>query len=329
MKTPTKQVLLMSAMLLGGMPVAQATVNIEISIVGNAGNAADTTTYGAVAYTYGIGTKDVTVSQYTEFLNAVARTDTYSLYNTSMASNLNSAGITRGGSLGTYTYSVISGMGNHPITYVSWFDAARFTNWLSNGQGSGSTETGAYTLGGATSGVAVTNNGSGQYWIPSENEWYKAAYHKNDGVAGNYWSYATQSNSAPGNVVGAAVNQANYYDGTKYSVTQSSYSSTQNYLTDVGAFSGSGSAYGTFDQNGNVFNWDDGIIAGSSRGLCGGSWAYGSNYLQSSGRNFGGPSNEFDSVGFRVATVPEPTSALLMTFGVFVVACRRSKPFKL
>ena len=44
-------------------------------------------------------------------------------------------------------YSVISGSGNHPVNYVSWYDAIRFANWLNNGQGSGDTETGAYTLG--------------------------------------------------------------------------------------------------------------------------------------------------------------------------------------
>lgn len=63
------------------------------------------------------------------------------------------------------------GSGNRPISYMSWFDAARFTNWLGNGQGSGSTETGAYTLSGATSGIFTKNVGA-TVWIPSEDEWY-------------------------------------------------------------------------------------------------------------------------------------------------------------
>jgi hypothetical protein len=91
----------------------------DLVTVGNAGNAADTTTYGGVAYEYQIGKYDVTIGQYTEFLNAVAATDTYSLYNTSMATDLNVAGISRTGSSGSYTYSVINNGGdssNRPIT---------------------------------------------------------------------------------------------------------------------------------------------------------------------------------------------------------------------
>ena len=100
--------------------------------VGNAGNAADTTGYGAVTNPFAIGKYDVTVGQYTSFLNAVGATDTYGLYNTGMATDLNVAGISQSGSSGSYTYSVI-GSANHPITYVSWFDAARFANWVANG----------------------------------------------------------------------------------------------------------------------------------------------------------------------------------------------------
>ena len=94
------------------------------------------------------------------FLNAVAATDTYALYNSSMATDLNAAGISRSGSPGSYTYGVV-GSANHPITYVSWGDAARFANWLHNGQpglsgpavpeNAASTEDGSYFLNGATS----------------------------------------------------------------------------------------------------------------------------------------------------------------------------------
>ena len=96
--------------------------------VGNVGNANDPATgslYGGVGYAYRIGTTEVTVGQYTAFLNAVAATDTYALYNTSMATDLNIAGIARSGVSGSYSYSVI-GSANQPVTYVSWGDAARF-----------------------------------------------------------------------------------------------------------------------------------------------------------------------------------------------------------
>ena len=294
---------------------AQPLLTIDTVTVGDAGNAADTTTYGAVADVFAIGKYEVTIGQYTSFLNAVAATDTYSLYNPSMATNLNIAGITQAGISGSYSYSVI-GSGSRPISYVSWFDAARFANWMNNGATVGaSTETGAYTLNGATSGVNFTKNAGATWWIPSEDEWYKAAYYKGGGTNAGYWVYPTQSDSAPGNVVGGAANQANYNNGV-YAVTQSaSYSSSQNYLTDAGAFSNSASAYDTFDQGGNVWEWNDAVI-GSSRGRRGGSWSGIDERLQSSGRSDRDPTGEFNAVGFRVASVPEPSTAVLVLMGV-------------
>ena len=301
---------------------AQPLVTIETVPVGNAGNAADSTGYGSVAHNFNIGTYEVTIGQYTDFLNSVAATDTYSLYNASMATDLNVAGISRSGPSGLYTYAVINNggdSGNRPITFVSWFDAARFANWMNNGATVGaSTETGAYTLNGATTGI-ITKNAGATWWIPSEDEWYKAAYYKGGGTNAGYWLYPTESDSAPGNTIGGAANQANYYNNGIFSVTQlSRYSRSQNYLTDAGVFSASASAYDTFDQGGNVWEWND-VVIDSFRGLRGGSWDSGGDFLQSSVRSksgYGVPTYEDYNVGFRVASVPEPsTYALLLMAG--------------
>ena len=308
-------------------------ITLDWVTVGNAGNANDTggTFNGAVNYEYQIGKYDVTIGQYTAFLNAADPngTNPNDIYNASMGTDLNIAGIsyTSGASAGA-KYSVISNggnSGNRPITYVSWFDGARFSNWMANGQGIGSTETGAYTLGGATSGNAVAVNPGAAYYIPTENEWYKAAYYSPNyggvGVAG-YYVYATQSDTAPGNLIGNTANQANYAPGGVYSVTQSTnYSGSQNYLTDVGAFSGSESFYGTFDQSGNVSQWNDlDGTAGSFRGRRGGHWAETDPFdLSSSDPLLYDPSRERNRLGFRLASpvaVPEPsTYALLLMTG--------------
>ncbi len=326
------------------LPNARA-VTIDMVPVGNAGNANDPATgnvYGGVNYSYQIGKYDVTIGQYTDFLNAVAATDTYSLYNASMGTNLNVAGIAQSGSPDSYTYSVINNGGNsanRPITYVSWFDSARFANWMANGQPTGAqtsttTENGAYNVNGATSGNApaknVTNPNTSApptFYIPTENEWYKAAYFDptlNSG-SGGYYAYATQSNTAPGNIVGSGTNQANYTISGVYSVTQSGYDPNQNYLTDVGAFSGSGSFYGTFDQSGNVYQWNDldGLASsGSSRGLQGGDWNDDGPFdLSSSGSVSYDPSYGDYGIGFRLASpvaVPEPSTWVM---GLAGIAC--------
>ena len=94
---------------------------IEMVKVGNVGNAADAgnttdpNVYGAVNYEYSIGKYEVSLAQYTRFLNAVAASDPNGLYNPNMATNLRIAGIERSGENGEYTYSVI-GSGNRPVT---------------------------------------------------------------------------------------------------------------------------------------------------------------------------------------------------------------------
>lgn len=129
---------------------AMATVTISTVTVGNLGNAADPTTgsaYGSVAYSYNIGATEVTNAQYAEFLNAVAATDTYDLYNPNMAGEF--GGITRSGAPDSYTYATVGGRENNPVNFVSFWDATRFANWLHNGQPTGqqdndTTENGAY-----------------------------------------------------------------------------------------------------------------------------------------------------------------------------------------
>lgn len=171
------------------------------ALVGDINNSNDSTGYGGVSYEYLIGQYAVTNCDYAAFLNAVATTDSYVLYNTNMANAR--GGISRSGSSGSYSYSVKTNYGNKPVIFVSWFDAARYCNWLHNNKPSGSqnnstTEDGAYTIpDGRTSGNAVAKNAGAKYWIPTDNEWYKAAYYKGGGTNAGYWTYSTQSDTAP------------------------------------------------------------------------------------------------------------------------------------
>jgi hypothetical protein len=83
-------------------PAGADQITYDMVTVGNPGNANDTggTSNGAVNYEYQIGKYDVTIGQYTAFLNAVAATDTYSLYNAGVAFDLSVAGISRTGASG-------------------------------------------------------------------------------------------------------------------------------------------------------------------------------------------------------------------------------------
>lgn len=276
---------------------------------------------GSVAYPYEIATTEVTLAQYAEFLNAVAQTDPHELYNPALGMGLdlndnefvlspNIAGISRSGEEGAYSYAVI-GTGTRPVTYVSWNDAARFVNWLHNGQGNGDTESGVYDM----SEVAPVRSETATYFLPSLNEWYKAAYYdpSPEGPGGSaYWLYPTRSNDAPGNIVGSSPNNANSIDALNsfFSVTQSSdYDPYQNYLTEVGSFTGSATYYGTYDQAGNVGEWTEYFDSGS-RGYRGGSWVRDQSLDYSSSQLYpSDPTYEIDDLGFRVGRAADPFAA--------------------
>jgi formylglycine-generating enzyme len=207
-------------------------IDMPVVHVGDVGNAPDPLTRrGAVNYDYCIGKYDITIAEYTAFLNAVAKRDKYRLYSPHKMDQIGRAinsetvndtgprwevGIARSGKDGSYTYSVIGTSGSMPVV-ATWFDAARFCNWMHNGQPTdlgeeaGSTETGAYTLNGDCRKGGQPRNPCAKWWIPSADEWYKAAYYDprlNEG-AGGYWRYATQNNEAPGNTIGSGSNEAN------------------------------------------------------------------------------------------------------------------------
>ena len=235
---------------------AAQAINIDTVPIGDPGNMADnTTSYGAVGYAYNIGKYEVKAGEYTAFLNAVGGVDTYALYNTNMSNTSYGSGITRSGG-GTvenpYIYSVATDFFNRPVNYVSWGDAARFCNWLANGQPNGAqglstTENGSYYLNGKTSDadlMTIRRKANTTWVIPTEDEWYKAAYYKGSGTNAGYLLYPTGSDTIPGcDMADASGNNANYY-GSGFPIDSGKYT------TIAGEFQNSDSPYGTFDQGG-------------------------------------------------------------------------------
>lgn len=304
---------------------ASAVVSIPTVPVGDPGNAADSTGFGSVAYPYNIGTYEVTAGQYAAFLNAVASTDTNALYHFGMASITNGCGITQSGSSGNYSYSVDAAFLNRPVNHVSLWDAMRFANWLHNGQPAGAqdnstTERGAYTLTPfGTANNTITRNAGWQWAVTSENEWYKAAYYKAGGINSGYWFYPTSSDTHPGrDLTDTMGNNANYYNTpTGPFPIQSPY-----YSTIVGEFQNSPSPYGTFDQGGNMTEWNE-TLNGNQRGVRGGSWSGSSTDLRRVVRGHGDPAAANQIIGFRVSQVPGPSSVALLAIGTVMAARRR------
>jgi sulfatase modifying factor 1 len=315
-------------------PLTASAVTIPTVPVGDAGNANNLVynggLFGAVAYNYRIGTTEVTNTMYAAFLNEKAKSDPLALYNTNMGGDFR-GGIARSGVNGSYTYAPKTNMGNKPVNYVNWYDSIRFANWLHNGQGSGDTETGAYTVLGGTAtpsnGDSITRNAGATWFLTSENEWFKAAYYQpaaQGGDVDNYWLYPTRSNTSPtaalangvGDISNPGANVANFNFGADWNGQDGNVTT----VGSAGAFSNG--FYGTADQGGNVDEWNESLIAGF-RGLRGGSFGVGSGGLPSSVRASFDPSFADSFIGFRVASVPEPSSFVLAAFGLIGLAVWR------
>ncbi len=260
---------------------------IDFVGIGNAGNAADTTTYGAVPYEY--------------------RASIY---------EISQDAITKATASGMSNVTAGAWTGNQPAANISWYEAAAFVNFLNTNSG----KTAAYnlnlTFSGSWSmalwsseqawtagGTNLYRNKDAYYFLPSENEWYKAAYYNAAGT--NYFLYPTASSSVP-TAVASGTNAG--------SAVYNAVASVPALVDSAGGLS----PYGTMGQGGNVFEWNESAADGSNsssserRAIRGGFWGYTEDGLRSSGRFDGVPSLENYSFGFRVASVPEPSTAVLV-----------------
>jgi formylglycine-generating enzyme len=313
--------------------ISVQAVTIDLVPVGNPGNANDSAGHGAVAYNYWIGKYEVTNDQYCEFLNEKANlsygSNVLGLFNPAMQSSAR-GGIYRTGS-GTvdnpYAYHVKDLMSNKPVGYVGVFDGMRFVNWLNNGAGSGDTENGAYLLTGATAvpsnATTIFRNPGATVFLPSEDEWHKAAYYE---PGHGYWSYGTRSDLPPawavadsqGDVANPGANIANY--GYHFAWN----GQTGNVSTVGGAGPLSESYYGAADMTGNQEEFTETHFQGNLNKFVfrGGCWGDGISFqLRGNSAAIDGGNDIDPAWGFRVASftaVPEPGSIALLATGAIV-----------
>jgi hypothetical protein len=202
-------------------------------------------------------------------------------------------GIMRSGQNGNFSYTVKPGFAKKPVNFVNIYNAMRFCNWLHNGaQPNGDTEAGAYRLLGniPSDTVKLRRNASARYFIPTEDEWYKAAFYDPSPTGmptASYWSYATKSDSAS-----AAMNF-----GGSYLVP-----------IDIDALPYP-SFLKTYGQSGNVAEWTESVV-GTTRVVRGGHFSSNAEGVSSLGKLELDPLTTTANVGFRVAAAPGVSSPL-------------------
>jgi formylglycine-generating enzyme required for sulfatase activity len=284
------------------------TFTMGFVTIGSPGNAADDTGFGSVGHTYRMGVHEVSRGM----INA---------YNTlSGGPTLTMQDMTSQGGNGV----------SRPATGISWNEAARFVNWLNTSSGYSAAY--KFTTGGFNDNIALWQAGDAgynaanpfrntdaHYFLPSEDEWYKAAYYdpnKNGGAG--YWNYATASDTLP-TAVGSGT--------TSNTAVYSSQGSPANITTAGGL-----SAYGTMAQNGNAWEWSESGFdrtndaAEEERVLRGGGYNNNAGTLLASSRNVSlDPIDTARDVGFRVAAIPEPSGFLMTLIGTLGVLLRRNR----
>ncbi len=258
-----------------------ADFEIEMVLVDNPRNPPDPIRKGLktgqVDYAFAIAKYEVTNAQYVAFLNAIAKDDTHSVFREGLTSayrwNYNGTPnvepfIIRAGEPGAYVYEVKPGYEELPVWGISWFDAARFVNWLHNGnprgdQSNTTTEDGAYPIRGRNAGVDIPRRPQAKFWLPSADEWHKAAYH-NPALPKKeaYNQFATGSNEETQD---AKVNGLLVTNPGPNTIAKGSL----RHPVEVGACE-SKSAYGVYDMMGNVQEWTDTVIVNKHRGIRGG-----------------------------------------------------------
>jgi formylglycine-generating enzyme required for sulfatase activity len=257
---------------------------MEFVTVGNANNTCDDTLQGGVGYDYRIGKYEVTADQWAAVIAADHNVG------------------------GACFWS-----GSQPAAGMTWYQAAKFCNWLTTGH----YDQGFYTISkGVPTPKPMSHNRYAAlygttYFVPTVDEWYKAAYHKNNGATGgasNYWDYPTGSNDRP---VGFRNPQVPPFDAVFYDGRLQDY---PNNVTDAGT----PSPYGTIGQGGNVWEWiETAIPFGDSTFVRGGCYGGVYNDLHASSTLSEDRTYSSYMTGFRVSRVevPEPSTLALLGIG--------------
>jgi len=279
--------------------------SIEFVNIGNPGNTADTTGFGAVSYTYNLGKYEID----RDIINK--------------ANLIGGLGIT----MPTMTTVWGNDRPNNPATGISWNEAARFVNMLNTLKGYHIAYN--FLTSDPNSNISVWNNGEYNgnnqfrhkdsfYFLPSVDEWYKGAF---GGPDGTWYKYTTGSNNPP-----VAVSSGNTSETVVFG---KSVSSGPAEVMNAGGLS----AFGTMAQGGNAFEWTETAYDGVNDTP--------SEAREARGGGFSSPLDEMDSAfrislpapgvqlntedGFRVASVPEPSALSLLAVGLGGLAILRRR----
>ncbi len=335
---------------------------IDFVTVGAPGNAAwdgggISNGKGAVAYEYRIGRLEVTTSQWVEFFNAAYDRPTNDPLPFIVAPFRWGATGATPSNPGGRRWTVPAGNEMRPVDGLTWRTAAMYANWLHNDKstdrsaflsGAYDVSTFGYLNGGSLFTDQLTRSPGARYWIPSLDEWMKAAHYdpakqNADGSLGGWWQYSNGSDTpfryGPPGVLVRTDGVIGPDPTGEFATANAGWSSfgfpEYNPLTvQLGAYPTATSPWGLLDVAGGTAEWTEGFFQlidepyprdrfyeGSARGTP-------SNLNGDRVRSYGGgdfPSYPGSSLGLRIAAaIPTPSGfAVFLSVGVIALARRR------
>ncbi|MBX9736681.1 MAG: formylglycine-generating enzyme family protein [Phycisphaerales bacterium] len=318
---------------------------IEFVTVGAAGNAGWSGTgrangRGGVDYDYRIGRFEVTTAQWVQFFNAA--------YSRPQSEGLPHMLPPDGGFWGAQSdpnyqgpgqrWVVAPGQENRPVGNISWRMAAMYCNWLHNDQRSDRAAflNGAYDV--STFGYfgniftdQFTHDAGARYWIPTWNEWLKAAHfdpNRHGTGQGGYWNISNASDTPL--LYGPPTNpfaQANAeFDEDSRPLNPLGIDP---FSISLGAYPQTQSPWGLLDVAGGTWEWTEEVRTTfgnpTQRIFDGSAWTQTQflDEIQYGGSDFPSYSGIFS--GLRIASaIPSPSASMALV-GLLVVTMRRRR----
>lgn len=284
---------------------------------------------GRVDYEYSIGKLEVTTAQWVEFLNAALDRPANDRIPYVAVPDFWGGAETFSPIPGGRRFAVRPGQGLLPVGDITWRMAAVLCNWYSNDKRmdraaflNGAYDTSTFGFVGNIFTDQLTHNVGAKYWIPTWDEWLKAAHYdpdRNGDGQGGWWVYSNGTDvpliSGP-----PGVGQANFgFTDGAFTIPLGAYPQTQ-------------SPWGLLDVAGGTGEWTEDVLTGGF-GIRWRRWE-GSYWLSGSGivdAVFTEGGDDFPHIadyrnGFRIASsVPAPGSCILGAGVFLMIGCTRRR----
>lgn len=215
---------------------------------------------GSIGYGYRVSTTEISSGQWVEFLNTFGdHGDPHDA-----ARDIFASGIERDRSYSGpgRRWKLLDGFEEAeriPVLGISWFNAARYCNWLHHGQTTDldKLEYGAYDLRDVVDNIPPERSEGARYWIPTFDEYLKAAYYDPNRFGEGQGGWWEQPNGSDTELIVGAPSDGGQ---TNAGISDLDVDATSAEILRLGAYVDVTSPWGLLDVSGGGSEWVDGPV---------------------------------------------------------------------